>query len=318
MNVNQDWAVADRPRVPSPGASLRWRYGWEALRRNKAAYLFILPSLLSFVIFSVYPVTDTIVLSFQTLIRGDRVWVGLKNYIDMFQDEIFLQSLKNTFIYFLGMVPPGVVLALVLSGLIYFLPSRRLQSLFKAAFYLPVAAVSSVIMALVWSFIYEPNFGLLNYLLSLVGIEPQLWLNSASLAKPSLMFMMHTQWWGGMIILLTASMDSVPASLYEAARIDGASTIRQFFTITLPLIRPAIAYVAIIATISSLRIFNEILIMTKGGPAWSTSNIAYNLYLTGINSFKFGPASAYAVVILVATIGLALLQYKAVNVEVEY
>ncbi|MBX3065088.1 MAG: sugar ABC transporter permease [Anaerolineae bacterium] len=319
--AQQSTAGKRRRRVssgPPPTFSQRLQTTWRAMRRNKAAYLFIAPSLFFFLIFSVYPVLDTIVFSFQSFVRGARVWVGFENYIDMFQDEIFLKSLENTAVYFLGMVPLGVILALTLSGLIYFLPSRRLQSLFKAAFYLPVATVSSVILALVWSFIYEPTFGLLNYLLSVVGIEPQFWLNNASLAKPSLMFMMHTQWWGGMIILLTASMDSVPLDLYEAARIDGASTLRQFFSVTIPLIRPAIAYVAIIATISSLRIFNEILIMTKGGPAWSTSNVAYDIYLTGINAFKFGPASAYAIVILVATVVLAILQYRAVNIEVEY
>lgn len=296
----------------------RLQAGWRSVKRHKAAYLFILPSLVSFLIFAVYPVLDTIVFSFQSFVRGNRIWVGLENYIEMLGDESFLTSFKNTVVYFLGMVPIGVVLAVTLAGLIYFLPSRKLQSLFKAAFYLPIAAVSSVILALVWNFIYEPNFGLLNYLLGLVGIGPQQWLNSASLAKPSLIFMMHTQWWGGMIILLTASMDSIPDDLYDSARIDGASTLRQFFNITLPLIRPAIAYVAILATISSLKIFNEILVMTKGGPAWSTSNIAYNIYLTGINSFKFGPASAYAVVILVITIGLAILVYRKVNTEIEY
>jgi multiple sugar transport system permease protein len=313
--VEQGWHSSTKP---PPSLLQRLRAGWRSVRRNKAAYLFILPSLLSFLIFSVYPVLDTVMFSFQSFVRGTRIWVGLKNYIDMMQDEIFLASLKNTIVYFLGMVPLGVVLALTLAGLIYFLPSRKLQSFFKAAFYLPIATVSSVILALVWSFIYEPTFGLLNYLIGLVGIAPQYWLNSVSLAQPSLIFMMHTQWWGGMIILLTASMDSVPIDLYDSARIDGATTLRQFFSITLPLIRPAIAYVAIIATISSLRIFNEILIMTKGGPAWSTSNIAYDIYLTGINAFRFGPASAYAIVILVATIGLAILQYRAVNVEVEF
>jgi multiple sugar transport system permease protein len=299
--------------------SERLRATWRAMQRNKAAYFFILPSLLTFLIFSVYPVLDTVAFSFQTFVRGARVWVGLKNYVDMLQDEIFLTSLKNTIIYFLGMVPLGVVLAITLSGLIYFLPSRLLQNFFKAAFYLPIATVSSVILALVWSFIYEPTFGLLNYLIGLIGIQPQYWLNTPTLAKPSLIFMMHTQWWGGMIILLTASMDAVPTDLFDSARIDGASTLRQFFSITLPLIRPAIAYVAIIATISSLRIFNEILVMTKGGPAWSTSNIAYNIYLTGINAFKFGPASAYAIVILVITIALAIIQYRSLNnEEIEY
>jgi len=289
-----------------------------SMRKSFWAYLFILPSVTFFFAFSVYPMLDTFRLSFESLRGGQRVWVGLTNYLNLPGDELFIRGLENTLWYFLGMVPLGIVLACVLAGLIHLLPSRALQTFFKASYYLPIATVSSVILALVWNYLYDPVFGLMNYTIGLVGIPPQYWLNSTRLAKPSLMFMMHTQWWGGMIILLTASMGSIPSDLYDAASIDGAGTGRQFFSITLPLVRPAIAYVAIMATISSLRIFNEINLMTKGGPAWSTANVAYNIWITGINSFKFGPASAYAMVLLVMTIVLALVQYRIVNVEVEY
>src|SRR5258705_1808901 len=121
--VEQGWHGSTK--LP-PSLLQRLRAGWRSVRRNKAAYLFILPSLLSFLIFSVYPVLDTVLFSFQSFVRGTRIWVGLKNYIDMMQDEIFLASLKNTIVYFLGMVPLGVVLALTLAGVIYFLPSRKL------------------------------------------------------------------------------------------------------------------------------------------------------------------------------------------------
>ena len=318
QQVDKSSATAIASESPARGSG-----GFSAIlssvRKNIWAYLFILPSLISFFIFSVYPILDTVFFSFQSLRRGTRVWVGLANYAAMLEDEIFLKAFKNTILYFLGMVPVGLLLAVVLSGLIYLLPSKALQTFFKAAFYLPIATVSSVILALVWNYLYDPAFGLLNYLIGLVGIPPQYWLNDIRLAMPSLMFMMHTQWWGGMIILLTASMGAIPKDLYDSARIDGASTGRQFFSITLPLIRPAIAYVAIMATISSLRIFNEIFLMTKGGPAWSTANIAYDIWITAINGFKFGPASAYAMVILVLTIGLAIVQYTFINVEeIEY
>lgn len=287
-------------------------------RKSVSAYLFILPSMVFFLIFSVYPMFDTLKLSFQAQRGGQRVWAGFANYIRLLEDELFLQALWNTVVYFLGMVPIGLLLAVVLAGLIHMLPSRRLRTLFKAAFYLPIATVSSVILALIWSYVYDPTIGLLNYALGLIGISPQYWLNSIQLAKPSLMFMMHTQWWGGMIILLTASMASIPQDLYDSARVDGASETRQFMSITLPLIRPALSYVAIIATISSLRIFNEIYLMTQGGPAWSTANVAYNIWITGIRSFRFGPASTYAVVILIITVTLGILQYRFLNTEIEY
>lgn len=320
--AHQEQAEKPSPLEPgqesAPTGSARIISILVATRKNIWAYLFILPSLTFFLIFSVYPIFDTFKFSFESLRMGQRVWVGLTNYRNLLEDELFLKGLENTIWYFLGMVPVGVLLALILAGLIHMLPSRTLQTLFKAAFYLPIATVSSVILALIWNYLYDPVFGLVNYLIGLVGIPPQYWLNSIKLAKPSLMLMMHTQWWGGMIILLTASMGAIPKDLYDSARIDGASTGRQFFSITLPLIRPAVAYVAIMATISSLRIFQEILLMTKGGPAWSTANIAYNIWITGINAFKFGPASAYAMVILAMTIVLAIAQYTFVNVEVEY
>lgn len=318
MKVEQLSPLAATRNLPPTGVVARIVSALVTVRKNIPAYLFILPSLAFFFLFSVYPIFDTFKFSFESLRGGQRVWVGLTNYINLLDDQLFLRGLENTMWYFLGMVPVGICLALVLAGLIHLLPSRTLQTLFKAAFYLPIATVSSVILALIWNYLYDPVFGLLNYLIGLVGIPPQFWLNSVELAKPSLMLMMHTQWWGGMIILLTASMGAIPQDLYDSARIDGAGTGRQFFSITLPLIRPAIAYVAIMATISSLRIFQEILLMTKGGPAWSTANIAYDIWLTGISAFKFGPASAYAVVILTITVGLALVQYSLVNVEVEY
>lgn len=289
-----------------------------ATRRYLPAYLFILPSFAAFIIFTAYPLIDTIVFSLQDLRGGHRIWIGLENYRGMLHDEVFLTSTKNTVLYFLAMVPGGVLLAVTLAALIYLIPSDRLRTFFKAAYYLPTAACSSVILALVWNYLYDPAFGVLNYGLGLIGLPPQRWLNDIHLALPSLAVMMHTQWWGGMIILLTASMGAIPSDFYEAALIDGASPVRQFFAITMPLIRPAIVYVSIVATISSLRIFNEILLMTRGGPAWATVNIAYDIWLTGINAFKFGPASAYATVLLGATIIFAMLQYRLLSVEIEY
>jgi multiple sugar transport system permease protein len=289
-----------------------------AARRYLPAYLFILPSFAAFIIFTAYPLVDTLVFSLQDLRGGARIWIGLENYRAMLHDEVFLASARNTILYFVAMVPGGVLLAVLLSALIYLVPSSRLRTFFKAAYYLPTAACSSVILALVWNYLYDPAFGLLNYGLGLVGLPPQRWLNDIHLALPSLALMMHTQWWGGMIILLTASMGAVPADLYEGAVIDGASTATQFFAITLPLIRPAIVYVTIIATISSLRIFNEILLMTRGGPAWATVNIAYDIWLTGINAFKFGPAAAYATVLLAATMLFAVFQFRLLSVDIEY
>jgi ABC-type sugar transport system permease subunit len=291
---------------------------WRTLYRHRAAYLFLAPSFAAFFLVTAYPIVDTIIFSFQDFIGGERIWVGFRNYEYMLSDDVFAAATKNTLWYAVLMVPGGVVLAVVLSGLISLVPSTRLQGAFKAAYYLPIATVSTVMLALVWTYLYDPAFGLLNHLLGLLGIPPQQWLSSPSLALPSLVIMMHTQWWGGMIVLLCASIAAIPRDLYEAARVEGAGAIAQFFHITVPLIRPAIAYVAIMATISSFRIFNEIALMTQGGPANETINIAYDIWRTGINEFNFGAASAYATVLLVVTIAIAGVQYRILNARVEY
>lgn len=288
-----------------------------ALWRHRIPYLFLLPSFVVFLIFVAYPLVETVVVSFQSILGAQQIWVGFDNYIGMIHDAVFQTALKNTGYYVLFMVPAGVVLAVVLAGLITALRSERMQVFFKAAFYLPIATVSTVMLALVWQYIYDPTFGLFNFILDSVHLPTQLWLNSPHTAMISLVIMMHTQWWGGMIILLTASIGSIHPELYEAARLDGAGSTKQFMYITVPLIRPAIAYVAVMATISSFRIFNEIAIMTQGGPAFATTNIAYDIYQTGINQFDFGPAAAFSTVLLLITIAFAIVEYRVLNQQLE-
>jgi multiple sugar transport system permease protein len=271
-----------------------------------------------FLIVTAYPLLDTIVFSFQTFVGGQRIWAGLANYAAMFSDSVFGTATKNTLLYFLFMVPGGVVLAVSLAGLISGLRSNKMQTFFKAAFYLPIATVSSVMLALVWTYIYDPTFGIFNYVLGKLGLPPQEWLNDPHTALISLIIMMQTQWWGGMIVLLVASIGAVPPELYDAARIDGATALGQFYRITLPLIRPAIAYVAVIATISSFRIFNEIELMTQGGPAFSTINVAYDIYQTGINEFNFGEAGAFSTMLIIVTVLIAIIQYRILNRQIEY
>ena len=168
-------------------------------------------------------------------------------------------------------MPVGVVLSLVLSTLIYRLPTIA-QIVFKSAYYLPVVT-SGVVLSLIWLYLYDPAFGLLNYLLGRIGVAPILWLANPKTSLLSLVIMFHASHWGASIILLTASMGGIPQDLYEAARIDGASLFRQTLSITLPLLKPAITYVAITGTIASLQIFTEIFLMTSGGPNLATTNL---------------------------------------------
>jgi multiple sugar transport system permease protein len=279
-------------------------------------YFFIMPSLLAFLIFSLYPMLDSIILSFQRLRLTGREWVGLQNYQRLLNEPAFYTILYNTFIYALLIVPIGVFLSLLLSVLIFRLPAAA-QAFFKSAFYLPVVT-SGVVLSVVWLYLYDPAFGLLNYLLGLIGIEPVLWLADPRFSLLSLVIMYHASHWGGSIILLTASMGSIPKELYEAASIEGASIFRQVVSITVPLLKPAITYVSILGTIASLQIFTEIFVMTRGGPNYATTNLVFSIYEYGFIRFDFGRASAVAIILLVVTVGLALVQFRVLRTNVEY
>jgi multiple sugar transport system permease protein len=279
-------------------------------------YFFVAPSLLAFLIFSLYPMVDSIVLSFQRLRLTGREWVGLENYERLLNEPAFFKILTNTFLYALLIVPPGVLLSLVLATLIFRLP-MVMQTFFKSAFYLPVVT-SGVVLSMVWLYLYDPAFGLLNYLLGTVGISPVLWLADPRFSLLSLVIMYHASSWGGSIIILTASMGGIPRELYEAAAIEGASILRQSVSITVPLLKPALTYVAILGTISSLQIFTEIFVMTRGGPNFATTNMVFSIYEYGFIRFDFGRASAVAIILLVATVCLAVIQFRVLRTNVEY
>jgi multiple sugar transport system permease protein len=279
-------------------------------------YLFVLPSFIAFLIFTAYPMIDTIIFSFQQFVGGERTWAGLLNYEIIFNYDPTWKALRNTFFYFLYLVPPGLIIVMVLSFLITLLPNK-MQAFFKGAYYLPAVCTSTVIICLVWNYLYEPGYGVFNYLLSLVGIKPQLWLRSMEQAMPSLVFMMHMLGHGGSIILVCAAIGGIPTELYESARLDGATLLKQFTKITLPLIRPVLTYIIVMSSIGSLRVFGEILVMTRGGPNWATVNIAYLIYQR-VRAWEYGQGSAYSMVLLGMTLVIAIALYRRINAQVEY
>lgn len=288
-------------------------------RQTKSAfwgYFFILPSLLTFLIFSLYPMLDSVILSFQRLRLTGREWVGLRNYASLLGETAFFTILNNTLLYALLIVPGGVLLALIMAALIFRMPTPA-QTFFKSAFYLPVVT-SGVVLSIVWLYLYDPAFGLLNYLIGEIGLNPVLWLADPRFSLVSLVIMYHASHWGGSIILLTASMNGIPKELYEAAAIEGASIVRQVISITVPLLKPALTYVSILGTVASLQIFTEIFVMTRGGPNYATTNMVFSIYEYGFIRFDFGRASAVAVILLFITIGLAVVQFRVLRTNVEY
>lgn len=306
--------VSIEPGALQAGRSRR-RLG-ARLRAEAWGYFFIGPSLLAFLVFSAYPMLDSILLSFHHFTLQSNDWVGLQNYVDLAGNSDFYLVLQNTARYVLYIVPVGVALALVLSVLIFRL-STAAQVFFKSAYYLP-HVTAGVVLSFIWLYLYDPGFGLLDYVLHALGLAPVLWLSDPNTSLLSLVVMYHAISWGGAIILITASLGGIPDHLYEAARIDGASQLRQTLEITLPLLKPAIAYVAITGTIAALQVFTEIYVMTGGGPNYATANLVFFIYDRGFTMFDFGSASAVAVILLAITVVIALVQFRVFATDVEY
>ncbi|NPV09823.1 MAG: sugar ABC transporter permease [Anaerolineae bacterium] len=285
--------------------------------RNRWAYVFLAVPVLVLTVFWLGPIIYSFVLAFLRYRPQGSEWVGLANFRATLSDYRFGLGLRNTLVYTVGVVGLGLVLSLGMSAMIFRLKSTKLQVFFKAAYYLPSVA-SAAVMSLVWLWLYEPAFGLLNYILTRVGLQPVLWLANPRTALPSLMLMSLAGGQGASVVLLTAAMGSVPPELYEAASIDGASEKRQFFSVTLPLVVPTILYLVIMGTINGFQVFTNVYMMTNGGPGNATTTVVYNIYRWAFDSFNFGRASAEAVFLFLILVVVSYAQYRGLGREVEY
>jgi multiple sugar transport system permease protein len=291
---------------------------WKSIYQERWAYIFLVVPLTLFAVFRVAPIGLTLLLGFLDWFpNGKPVWVGLENFAYLFADDIFWKSLGNTVRYTIVVVPIGLCISLFLAWLIHGIRSQHWQGFFKSAFYLP-GVTSGAILALVWVWIYNPTRGLLNYLLSLVNVSPQPWINDAAMALPSLMLMPLIGGHGAAIVLLTASMGSIPVTYYEAAQLDGANPWQQLHRITLPLLKPTLLYLIITGTIGSFQVFTQVLMMTGGGPYYATTTLVYLIYTDAFNFFDFGKAAACATVLFVILAAVAVAQYRFLSSEVEY
>lgn len=286
------------------------------LIKKKWAYLFILPNILIFLAFIVYPVLYSFLLSFQEYGVWGNEWIGLDNFFYLFSDYVFWQALKNTAIVTVVMVPLGIIVALLLASFLHPL-SERVKGFFRMAYYLPGVA-SGVVMGMIWRWLYDPNFGLFNLILEKIGVAAQPWLTSPKTALGSLMLMIFMAAPGTAIILYLSAMKKIPKELYEAAEIDGAGSIIKWFKITLPLVKATTLYLVIINTIASFQIFTQIFVMTQGGPGYSTYTLVYQIYMTAFRDFEFGLASAQAMILFAIISIFSVLQFKFLSSDVEY
>jgi multiple sugar transport system permease protein len=281
-----------------PGTATRTRRRGRTLQQQRARmfYILILPWFIGFIVFYVGPMLFSFALSLTHWRLLDAPsYVGLQNYTDMMHDSRFWQSLKVTTIYVAGGVPLGLVIALLLALLLN--QNVRGQSVFRTIFYLP-SVVSGVAVSVLFLWIFNPEFGLLNSALGAVGIPGPGWIASVNWALPSLII---TSLWGigGTMLIFLAGLQGIPLELQEAASIDGAGAMQRFFHLTLPLLTPTILFNLILLIIFRFQDFTNAYVMTNGGPLDSTLFYVYYIWLNAFQYIQMGYATALAWVLFV-------------------
>ncbi len=275
-----------------------------AKREAIEGYLFILPWAIGFLVFRLGPMLYSAYLSL-TRYRGtgNIQWVGLQNYVYMFtQDPRFRDSLRATTIYVLTYLPLSLVIGLAIALLM----NQKVKGIlgFRTIYYLP-SVLSGVAVAIVWGFVFHKQYGVLNAILGMVGIDPIGWLVDPKYVMVA--FVIMSLWGvGSSMIVYLSGLQSIPTELYEASSIDGANAIQRFFKITIPMMTPTIFFNLVTGLIGAFQIFANAYIMTGGGPQYRTYFFGLNIYFTAFSSLRFGMASATAWVLFAIIIALTL------------
>lgn len=289
--------------------------GTDRRRQTMRFFLWISPWLFGFVLLTLIPILGSFYISFtEWNIISDPEWVGLENYLDLFADPIFLKSLQVTFLYCAITVPLSLILSLGVAMLLN--GDLPYAGILRTIYYLP-CVLSSVATALLWSWIFNYRFGLLNQLLSLIGIEGPNWLSDERWALIALAVM--SLWGvGGGIVFYLAGLQTVPQHLHEMAKIAGAGWWRRLFTITLPSMSPILLFSLLTNLIGGMQTFTSSYLMTSGGPNNSTMFYALYLYQNAFSYHKMGKACAMAWVLLVIIMALSLLVMKVTKPLIYY
>lgn len=293
--LNLDKA-AKKPRKPLSTNETFW------------GYVFLAPIIIGFLVFTAVPVVVSL---YYSLTNYDGItppkFVGFDNYIDLFQNGEFGHALLNSVYFTLGTVPLGAFLALLVAILLN--QKVRGQSLYRSAFFIP-CIVSYVAIAMVWQWMYNQDYGLINSVLGALGLPQPGWLATEELAMPSVIIMTIWKGLGYNGVILLAGLQGISPSLYEAAEIDGANAFQRFTRITLPMIRPTMMFVLLTSMIGALQAFDQIYIMTSGGPGRATEVVCYLIYMNAFQYFKQGYASAMAYILFIIIFVASIIQLK--------
>ena len=280
------------------------------------AFLFLSPKIIGLILFTLGPVIASFLLSFTNWdLVSKPIWVSFYNYKHLLNDETFIKALTNTLYYTIISVPLGMTVSLLLAIAM----NQKIKGIlaFRTAFFIPVIS-SMVAISLLWRYIYNSQYGLLNYFLGLIGIPPQNWLGNIKLAMPSLILMSVWKGLGQNMMIWLAALQGIPEELYEAARIDGANKGQQFKNITLPLLSPTTFFMLILGIIGSFQVFESSYVMTNGGPANATLTIVLYLYSNAFEWLKMGYASAMSYILALIIFVITLIQFNYQKKWVHY
>ncbi len=287
------------------------------LKENLTGILFILPALIPLAVFWVFPVLSSGVISFTSwdMMSVDIDFVGLKNYISLFRAHDFQVVLMHTLVFAVGSTVPTIILGLLIAKAMN--TARRGAGFYRTVIFAPYIT-PMVAISVVWSWIYEPRVGILNHLLNLFHLPGLKWTQSVKTAMLSVLIVTVWKSIGWAMIFYMDAINKVPQSLVEAAAIDGASGVQRFIKITIPMISPTTFFLVIMSTISSLQAYDQIKVLTQGGPAGATRTLLYYYYQEAFQNFNTGKASAVAVVLVFITVVLSIIETAASKKMVHY
>ena len=287
------------------------------LADNITGYLFIGVAMIIFIMFTLYPVISAVITSLQKYKPFGSEWVALNNYVDAMKSSLFWKSIKNTVLYTIIVVPCSLLISFIISIMI--LPfSRKLQSVFKALYYLPGIA-SGVAIAVVWLWLYDSSpSGIFNRILGIFGFASQNWLSSSKTAMLSLILMALLSSHGSNIIIYMAALHGIDNTYFEAAEIDGATFLQKVRYIVFPLCKPTTLFLLVTGIIGSFQVFMNAYMMTGGGPDNNTTMIGLLIFNNAFTYGKYGLACAQAIILALVIGLLTMLQFKVMGDDIEY
>lgn len=277
------------------------------LSKKKYIAFFVGPAFVVYLFFGLIPIIYNLYISlFKTNLLGDSTFVGLKNYIRLFQDQFFQQAVVNNLKFVAGSYIAHMVLALLLSNILFL--KVKGSKLFQSIYFMP-SVICGTAIGMLWTFVYHPDFGLVNSFLKAVGLDSltHIWLADEKTVIPALIVVTMWQFVGYHMVIQLAGMKNIDASLYEAASIDGASKWQQFTKITFPLMKPILKIDSVLIVTGSLKLYDLIAVTTSGGPNHASEVISTYMFTQGFNALKFGYSSSIATALLLLCIGATVI-----------